>query len=192
MIKAIIFDFYGVIYSNFDWEAIDTRIYSDKDKSEEFASLKRSANRGDLSNEEFLAEVARLAEDKVYPDKPAVKLTPSVNYPILGLIDSIKNKYQIGLLSNGTHKHIDSVFEKIGGASKFFDAIITSSDTQFIKPSKEAFNGATKNLGVKPDEALVIDDSSGHIEGAKNAGLQTIKFNDLKQLRQDLERLEIY
>ncbi len=192
MIKALIFDFYGVIYSNFDWDVIDERIYPDETKAKEFIALKRAANKGDLSNDKFLTEVSKIAEDVKYPDKPAVKLDSSVNYSVLGLIESMKNKYKIGLLSNGTQEHINSVFKKLGGANKFFDVVVTSSDTQFIKPSKEAFIGTVKRLGTKTEETVVVDDSPGHIEGAINAGLKTIQFSDMKQLRQDLERLEIY
>ncbi len=191
MIKALIFDFYGVIYSNFDWDVIDERIYPDEVKAKEFRALKRTANQGDLSNKEFLTEVSRIAEDEKHPDKPAVKLDSSVNYSILGFIESMKNKYKIGLLSNGTHEHINSVFGELGGANKFFDVVVTSSDTQFIKPSKEAFAGITKKLDVKPKETVVIDDSPSHIEGAKKAGLKTIEFNDMRQLRRDIEYLGI-
>lgn len=191
MIKALIFDFYGVIYSNFDWDAIDARIYPDKSKAKEFVALKRRANKGDISNDEFLLNVSELADDANHPNAPAVKLGPSINYTALGLIESIKDRYKIGLLSNGTHKHINHVFEELGGADKFFDEIITSSDTKFIKPDKQAFLGVAKKLGVDPNETIVIDDSAGHIDGAKKAGFETIRFNDMEQLRQELTWLGV-
>lgn len=192
MIKALIFDFYGVIYGNFNWDIIDSRIYSDENKARAFVDLKTSANRGDISNEELLEQVAKLAEDEKHPNNPAVKFGPSINYAALGLVESLKHKFKIGLLSNGTHEHISRVFKELQGTDKFFDIVITSSDTQFIKPSKEAFISAARKLGVEPDEVLIIDDSAGHIEGAKKAGLKTIKFDDMDQLRREFEHLEIY
>lgn len=192
MIKALIFDFYGVIYSNFNWSAIDERIYSDSSKAEVFTKLKRQANKGYISNEELTAKVGSLAEDDKYPNRPAVKSGPSLNYAVLGLIESIKSdKCKIALLSNGTHEHINNVFAKLGGTDNFFDTVITSSDTQFIKPSKKAFLGAAKRLGTQPNQTLVIDDSPGHVAGALAAGLQAIKFENMEQLRQDLRRMGI-
>ncbi len=64
MIKALIFDFYGVIYSNFDWNVIDARVYPYEDRAKEFVSLKRLANKGDISNTDFLSAVAKLAKDE--------------------------------------------------------------------------------------------------------------------------------
>src|SRR5680860_1471722 len=101
MIKALIFNFYGVIYGNFNWDIIDSRIYSDENKARAFVDLKTSANRGDISNEELLEQVAKLAEDEKHPNNSTVKFGPSINYAALGLVESLKHKFKIGLLSNG-------------------------------------------------------------------------------------------
>lgn len=192
MIKAIIFDFYGVIFSNLDWDIIDERIQKDAAKAMKFKEYVRRANTGKLSSDALMQKISVLADDKNNPDSPAITPNPSMNYAVLGLIDRLNGTYKFGLLSNGGHEHISRVFSGVGGTDKFFDSVITSSDTKHIKPSKQSFMDMTTSLSVKPNEALIIDDSPQHIAGAKKAGLQTITFEDMAQLRGELEKMEIY
>ncbi len=191
MIKALIFDFYGVIYSNLDWEIINQRIYSDEKKKEEFRKLIQSANMGQVSNADFLSRTSELAEDTLHPQKPALNPVPSVNYSALGLIERLKRSYRIGLLSNGGRSNIDEALSAVGGANKYFYIVLSSSDTMHIKPAKEAFLGMIEKLGSTIDNTLVIDDSPRHIQGAKNIGLKTIRFSDMEQLRVELQKFGV-
>lgn len=192
MIKAIIFDFYGVIFSNLDWNVIDERIQKDADKAMKFKEYVRRANTGKLSSEAFMQKICILADDKNNPDSPAITPNPSMNYAVLGLIGRLNETYKFGLLSNGGHEHISRLFSGVGGTDMFFDSVITSSDTKHIKPSKKAFMDMTTSLGVKPGEALIIDDSPKHIAGARKAGLKTITFEDMAQTRDELEGMGIH
>ncbi len=191
MIKAVIFDFYGVIYSNFDWDVIDERIYGNELSATKFKMLIQQANAGEISNTELLSLTGQLAGDDKYPGRPAVKAEPSLNYRALELIESLRPRYKIGLLSNGSSNHISSVLEPTGGVNKFFDAVITSADSRYSKPAKEAFTDMLKLLEMKPAETLLIDDSPRHIAGARSVGLLTLRFNDMTHLRADLADLGV-
>lgn len=50
MAKAVILDFYGVLYSNFDWKVIEERIKPDPVKAKRFEELKEQSNRGEITN----------------------------------------------------------------------------------------------------------------------------------------------
>lgn len=191
MIEAIIFDFYGVLYSNFDWEAIDERIYSDAQKKNEFREYIRQANLGKMTNEELVRHASRLASDKLHPEKPVINPSPSLNLVALGIIEDVKSKYRIGLLSNGGREHINLVFEDVGGVEKYFDVVVTSTDSHFMKPDRRSFKAMTDRLAVQPGRTLMIDDSPKHFEGAIKSGLKSIMFNDMKQLRDDLTKLGV-
>ncbi len=191
MIEAIIFDFYGVIYSNLNWDVVDQRIKTDSKKAEEFRRIVSSANIGEITNLELLAQVSELAEDSKYPEQLAVNVEPSINYSALGLIDNLRGKYKVGLLSNGSRQAIDEALASVGGVQAYFDVVQSSSDTKFIKPAKNAFLFMVKQLGGTLSTTLVIDDSHRHIKGAKEAGLTTIKFSDMEQLRVDLKDLGV-
>ncbi len=192
MIKALIFDFYGVIYSNLDWEVIDQRIKTDEQKAVEFKKLVQKANVGSVDNTKLLEGISKLADDTMYPENLAVNFEPSINYSALGLIENLKIKYKTGLLSNGGRANIDEVLNDVGGAGKYFNVVMSSSDTSYIKPAKEAFLNMSELLGSEPNETLVIDDSYRHIQGADTAGLKTIRFVDMEQLRSELNRFGIF
>jgi len=192
MIKALIFDFYGVIYSNLDWEVIDQRIKTDEQKAVEFKKLVQKANVGSVDNTKLLEGISKLADDAMYPENLAVNFEPSINYSALGLIENLKIKYKTGLLSNGGRANIDEVLNDVGGAGKYFNVVMSSSDTSYIKPAKEAFLNMSELLGSEPNETLVIDDSYRHIQGADTAGLKTIRFVDMEQLRSELNRFGIF
>lgn len=187
MIEAIIFDFYGVLYSNFNWVAIDARIYTDVQKSISFRASMKKANLGEISNEEFLRSTSALADDANHPKDRAVNFESSLNFSALNLIESLNPNYKIGLLSNGSRVHIKEVLEGAGGEGKYFDAVISSSESKHGKPAARAFLDILERLGVRPQTALMIDDSPGHIAGAAAAGLRTIHFSDMENLRKELQ-----
>ena len=189
MIKAIVFDFYGVIYSNFNWDVIDRRIYGNEVNAREFRELIKSANIGEMTNEEMMGRVALLADDEHHPSDRAVSLNPSINLVAIGLIDTLKSNYKIGLLSNGSREHLTQVFSDLGGLDKYFDVVATSSDIKQIKPNLEAYEYIVSKLGCSPGEVLMIDDSFRHVEGAQKAGLEAFLFKDINSLRAKLDSL---
>lgn len=189
MIKAIVFDFYGVIYSNFNWDVIDRRIYGNEVNAREFRELIKSANIGEMTNEEMMSRVALLADDEHHPSDRAASLNPSINLVAIGLIDTLKSNYKIGLLSNGSREHLTRVFSDLGGLDKYFDVVATSSDIKQIKPNLEAYEYIVSKLGCSPGEVLMIDDSFRHVEGAQKAGLEAFLFKDINSLRAKLDSL---
>lgn len=191
MIEAIVFDFYGVIYSNFDWEVIDERIYGSQPNTIKFKELIAKANSGELTNTQLLLSTGQLADDDKYPQRPAVKAEPSLNYAALRLVEDLKTRYKTGLLSNGSKQHITGVFELVGGVDKFFDVALTSADIGYAKPNQEAFKKMAEQIGVEAGKILMIDDSPQHVAGAQAAGLQTIRFNDMAHLRRDLSAIGV-
>ncbi|MBS3136201.1 HAD-IA family hydrolase [Candidatus Woesearchaeota archaeon] len=55
-----------------------------------------------------------------------------------------------------------------------FDVIIAYEDTRRLKPSKEPFTLALKNLGLRPDECLMVGDMPERdMRGAKKLGIKT-------------------
>lgn len=53
----------------------------------------------------------------------------------------------------------------------YFDTICTGNEVHEVKPNPAVYLLALKELGVKPEEAVVFEDSPNGIRGAKNAGI---------------------
>jgi putative hydrolase of the HAD superfamily len=94
---------------------------------------------------------------------------------------------KIGLLSNFTYAPIVHFSLNQLGISKYFNAIITSEENGWRKPSPHIFNDILKRLHVTSDEVIYVGDSPlEDIKGAKIVGFKTIfvrsQFYSIKHL----------
>ncbi|MFW5747970.1 MAG: HAD family hydrolase, partial [bacterium] len=56
-----------------------------------------------------------------------------------------------------------------------FDTVVFSCEAGYAKPEPEIYRIALERLGAEADEAVFIGDgSSGELEGARRAGLDTV------------------
>tara|TARA_B100000508_G_scaffold141097_1_gene147112 strand:- start:224034 stop:224660 length:627 start_codon:yes stop_codon:yes gene_type:complete len=96
----------------------------------------------------------------------------------LEFLSSLKKKYRTSLLSNTNPIHIECFHEiikrenNIDSLNPYFDHVHFSSDLGMRKPDPEIFEHVCKLHNYVPSETLFIDDSSQHVNGAKEAGLQ--------------------
>ncbi len=190
MIKVILTDFYGVVYDNFDWQVIYERVHSDPEKSEQLQGIIRQINQGLIDNETFQQAISILAEDSKHPDQPAVYARPTINRALLEYLRSLHGSVRIGLFSNGYRQDVIELVEQ-GGYGDVFDEIIVSSQLGTYKPAPEAFLKALELVapGVKPEEALMLDDSPRHVVGASEAGLNAIRYIDVINAKQQIDDL---
>lgn len=72
-----------------------------------------------------------------------------------------------------------------------FDSVIVSSDTGFLKPEPEIYRISLEQLGVRPSEALFIDDHGENVEGARAVGIQALQFESPAQLASALVPFEL-
>jgi putative hydrolase of the HAD superfamily len=70
-----------------------------------------------------------------------------------------------------------------------FDAKALSWQIGHAKPEPRAYHIAAEMLGIRPHEAIFIDDRSVYIEGAEQVGMATIKYESFSQFNLDLARL---
>jgi putative hydrolase of the HAD superfamily len=70
-----------------------------------------------------------------------------------------------------------------------FDHQILSCEIKLIKPDAAIFRHTVERLGVRPQEALFVDDREANIESARSVGLNAIPFKSVEQLRVELEKM---
>jgi beta-phosphoglucomutase-like phosphatase (HAD superfamily) len=71
--------------------------------------------------------------------------------------------------------------ETLGTLVERFDALVTGDMVRHGKPAPDIFLLAAEQLGVTPDECLVLEDSEAGISAAHAAGMRVICVPDLKQ-----------
>ena len=72
-----------------------------------------------------------------------------------------------------------------------FDVTVFSCLEGTAKPGRKIYDLTLARLGIPAEQALFIDDKQPNIDGAKQAGLQTILFKDVDQLKKDLDRFSL-
>lgn len=90
------------------------------------------------------------------------------------IIEWCKQKYKLGIVTNGTNFIQYGKIDQVGIRS-YFDCIIVSEEAGMKKPHARIFQMAAEMLGLSPHECLFIGDHpTNDIEGAGNAGMETI------------------
>ena len=187
MIKAIIFDFFGVLSTEGFKRFCDTYFPDDQVRRKQAIRLVTDHDAGLITKNEYAKGLAKLAG--VSLDIVAQNMGDNTpNDPLLAYIKrDLKPKYKISVLSNAGDDYISQILDPADLA--IFDDVVLSYRHGMVKPQKEIFEFAVRRLKVLPVEAVFIDDSVNHCAGAVAAGLKAVHYTDFPQMRIELEKL---
>jgi len=99
-----------------------------------------------------------------------------------------KNGYKTSLLSN-TEASAMQFFYQL--QYDMFDVLVFSCAEGTRKPEKKIYELTIQRLGSRPGQSVFIDDKPEYINGAKEAGLNTILFENINQLKNALAKLGV-
>lgn len=88
------------------------------------------------------------------------------------VLDTLNDKYKLALISNGGCSHMDAL-----GMNKYFPEHhrFTASKYGVRKPNRALFQKALEEMGVKPEEAVMIGNSwRNDIRGALRSGIDAV------------------
>ena len=107
----------------------------------------------------------------------------------LELLESMKNAgMKIAIASSSTREEVTTQMEMLG-ALKFFDTCVCGDQVTKSKPDPEIFLLACDALGVKPEEAVGLEDSFNGVRACKASGLYTIMVPDIIQPDDEMKGL---
>jgi HAD superfamily hydrolase (TIGR01509 family) len=111
--------------------------------------------------------------------------------PLWDLLPELRKRYRLGIINNGTRLTFPH-FDRQLHLTEQFDAILSSGAEGMRKPEREIYLRACDRLNVTPDQCLFMDDSTANIEGARQAGMQTVYWPDREEgFRRFQERLNL-
>lgn len=185
MIKAVIFDFFGVLVTEGFKQFREDYFSEDEVKREEAVQLINQVDSGDIPMHSFTSQLAELAG--ITPEEVQKQLGGNKpNKPLLAYIaENLKGKYKIGILSNSSMDFPRQLLDQED--VELFDDIILSYRLGMVKPQPEIYKTAVSRLKINPGEAVFIDDSEGHVDGAKLVGMKGILYKDFPQMKNDLQ-----
>jgi epoxide hydrolase-like predicted phosphatase len=197
MIKAIVFDYGGVIElkdGDLIQEIADSLQITKKDWQKVYFSLNHLANTGKESWQEVLALVCKEfgASDAQISDVLGMivenKKTKKIDLELVELIKDLKNKnYKIGLLSNNATGLRQKLIDQ--NIIDLFNEVIISAEFGFQKPQLEIFEIIFNKLGIKNNEMVFVDDTERSLEGADKIGYVPILYTNNETLKSELSNI---
>jgi putative hydrolase of the HAD superfamily len=183
MIKAIIFDYFGVITSDNFWQFTGEAINANGS----FHKLIAKVNTGAESWGDFINDVAR--ETHQTPQAVMVMYkNERIDLELLGYIKQLRRQYKTALLTNSSYEYLEPIIANMK-LDSFFDEIVISSRLGMIKPDPDLFNYTLNRLKVNSYEAIFIDDRLSNVTAARQLGIESILYSSLTQLRSELANL---
>ncbi len=89
----------------------------------------------------------------------------------LEVVASLHGRYRLAAITNG-HGEVQRARLESAGLARFFDAVVSATDIEAVKPSAAMFQHTLSLVDARPEDAWHIGDSLGSdIAGARNAGL---------------------
>jgi len=70
---------------------------------------------------------------------------------------------------------------------KNFDWVTFSAEVRLIKPEPAIYEHTLRGLGVRPSDALFLDDREINVQAARALGINAIRFQSMTQLRSELQ-----
>lgn len=185
MIKALIFDCFGVLYRDnlsILYDAVP------RAKHQDLQDIIHATDHGFLTRPEYYENIALLSGKSVDEITQIDHRQHSRDEVMIECVKRYKRDYKIGLLSNIDRDTINRLIPE-PERSMLFDAFVISGEVGMTKPTPEIFELISAKLGVEPEDCIMIDDMPNNIEGAAIAGMKGICFSSLSQLEQELEKL---
>lgn len=102
---------------------------------------------------------------------------------------ALKPCYKVGLVSNAYPETRASLAQRFPHFYDMFDVAIFSAEVKMAKPDPRIYQLALAELGVRPEEAVFVDDFIENVEGARAVGMQAIHFKNSLQARTELKEL---
>lgn len=185
MIKAIIFDCFGVLTIDGWLKFLDEHL-PDGPKRSQAKELNQQVDKGSITYQDFIGGVAELAGVSSQTVDDTISEHLPKNEQLFEYIRGLKPDYKLGILSNIAmpdwfHDHFTE--EELA----LFDDILLSSQVGMIKPDPEIFKLAAKRLKVNLAECLFVDDREPNVEIAQNLGMKALVYKNFEKFETDIK-----
>lgn len=189
MIKAIIFDCFGVFIGNPYKIRVQALEQTDPEKARQMHDINRASDRGFLSREETaeqMAELIGISAEQFLAEQDKGEIR---NEELVAYVKTLRPHFKLAMLSNiSSRERLDIRFEP-GQLDELFDTVVASGDEGTIKPEPRIYEIALQRLGVSPEECVFVDDILEFCQGAEVVGIHAIQYLNFQQAITDLEAL---
>jgi len=108
-----------------------------------------------------------------------------VDEQVLALIDRLRERYRMAMLSNATDA-LDALLAERYGVADRFEVLGNSARLGVAKPDPAAYQAVLGRLGLKPEEVVFVDDRAENVSAAAALGMHVIWFVNARELERQL------
>jgi len=201
VLKAVLFDFDGVIYPSTKFVYLSRKAFFKKFginfKRKDYKKYLACGTSIFISKMNKIYDLNINVQEMKEFTRPKFKSLIKDNYtPNKGIkeliLDLKKNKIRYGIASSNRKDIISYDLRKLG-LRKYFKDIVAFEDVKNHKPAPEVYLKLMKKLNVKPNECIGIEDGPDGIISLKKAGVKSIALlteftsrHDFKKINADL------
>jgi putative hydrolase of the HAD superfamily len=114
-------------------------------------------------------------------------LTGEIDQAMLALVQEVRASLPVVLLTNATTR-LRADLER-AGLTDAFDAVASSAELGVAKPDPQVYAQAAALVGATAAEAVLVDDTPLHVEGARSAGATAVLHRSAAETREALAAL---
>ncbi len=199
MLRALISDFGGVLmrtHTDRTRRELERRVGLKANTIEDLvfsSDLSQRAQRGEISEEDFWQQLEREL------DLPRSGLTlmefrreffadDFLDEDLVALIRGVRPVLKTGLISNAW-SGLRRLLQTTVPIQDVFDTIVISAEEKVLKPDPRIYVAALDRLGVRPPEAIFLDDVKVNVDAANTLGLTGVHFQSSMQAQRDIRAL---
>lgn len=108
----------------------------------------------------------------------------SVRPEMIAVARWLRGRYRVGCITNNVQAG-----DRNPLLDELFEVVIESSKVGLRKPDPRIYQIACGELGVRPDEAIFLDDFGVNLKAARELGMGTIKVDETTSAIDELEQL---
>lgn len=176
MVKAVVFDCFGVLYGGSLFTLLNL---CPPEKRQQLADLNKQNDWGYLEFDAYVSGIGELI-GRTPAEVQAILAQKRVrNEPLFDFIREIKSPdVKIGLLSNAGRDMPGALFSDSELNGELFDAVVVSSAVGTAKPSVDIFTLMADKLGLSPSQCIMVDDLFENCNGAELADMKAVWYAD--------------
>jgi epoxide hydrolase-like predicted phosphatase len=194
-IRAVLWDFGGVIMRTGDWTPRN-QLADDLGVDRKYliqlvfsGPLGLRAQLGEITPDELWENVRLelgLSPEAMGDFQDRFWAGDEVDYDLVDYVRSLRPRYTTGILSNAW-RGMQTVLVEDWKIADAFDEFIISGETGIMKPDPRIYQIALERVGVAPEQVVFIDDFPENVEGARAVSMHAISFQNTEQVKADLE-----
>jgi epoxide hydrolase-like predicted phosphatase len=194
-VKAVIFDLGGVVahggYLGFI-KHYCAECFTPEGKKK-ILELEHQVNLAEITERQFYKEIEKIFGVHMKPEQMHEQIVKHMkaDKALVSMIPKL-NASKVALFSNSLGHMAKEVLKKrhLTG-KKFFDRVFVSNELHLAKPDKKAYQYVLKQLKVKPEESIMVDDRIENLRPAKALGMNVIHYKNARQFAKEIKNYEL-